>query len=73
MHLLYPKRNRGNPDIWGDVFKFTGRPYEFSLTLQDPDYGIPTKNIWILGFPRFALDWPPSTMFRGLRNPSPAT
>jgi hypothetical protein len=37
-----------NPDIWGDVGAFNGSPYEFSLILKDPDYGIPTKNIWIL-------------------------
>lgn len=51
------------------MFTFTGSPYLFGLTLQDPDYGIPTKNIWIVSFSHFARDRPPSTLFRGLRNP----
>ena len=35
--------------------------------------GCRVNNQKILGFPCFVLDRPPSTMFRGLQNPSPAT
>jgi hypothetical protein len=38
-----------NPDIWENVGTFNGNPHKFSLILKDPDYGIPTKNIWIIG------------------------
>jgi hypothetical protein len=45
-----------NPDIWDDVFAITGGLYYFSLTIQTLDYWIPTKNLWILDFPRYTLD-----------------
>jgi hypothetical protein len=31
-----------------DKFALTSGGYLFSLILKDPDYGIPTKNLWIL-------------------------
>ena len=43
------KKNRVAPDIRVDKIALAGGPYEFNPTLLDPDYGIPTKNIWILG------------------------
>jgi len=46
------------------------RPHFAGLPFEDS----PAKcKLKVLGFPRFALDRTPSTMFRGLRNPNPAT